>query len=147
MTQLVRALRSGQITIPSEYREKLGIDEDSFLQINLIEGESYEETAKLASAGEQFDIIISDTFPLTPDEEGLNDLRDLDILKRMLSDRGVFTFFAYFPGSEGGVVKDQKDIINAHFRDYNVTEVEINPAPTYKYLYNNDTILSQNRNI
>lgn len=39
MTQLVKALRSGQITIPSEFREKLGIDEDSFLQINLIEGE------------------------------------------------------------------------------------------------------------
>ena len=39
MTQLVKALRSGQITIPSEFREKLGIDKDSFLQINLIEGE------------------------------------------------------------------------------------------------------------
>ena len=39
MTQLVKALRSGQITIPSEFREKLGIDEDSLLQINLTEGE------------------------------------------------------------------------------------------------------------
>lgn len=39
MTQLVKALRSGQITIPNEFREKLGIDENSFLQINLIEGE------------------------------------------------------------------------------------------------------------
>ena len=39
MTQLVKALRSGQITIPSEFREKLGIDEETFLQIKLIEGE------------------------------------------------------------------------------------------------------------
>ena len=39
MTQLVKALRSGQITIPSEFREKLGIDNRTLLQIKLIEGE------------------------------------------------------------------------------------------------------------
>lgn len=48
MAQLVKALRSGQITIPSEFREKLGINEDSFLQINLIEGELRIKPVKLS---------------------------------------------------------------------------------------------------
>src|SRR3989338_2050297 len=39
MTQLVKPLRSGQITIPASYREKLGINDDTYLQIQLVEGE------------------------------------------------------------------------------------------------------------
>lgn len=39
MTKLVRPLRSGQITIPSDFREKLGIDADTLLQISLMHGE------------------------------------------------------------------------------------------------------------
>lgn len=39
MTQLVKPLRSGQITIPAAIREKLGMDSDTFLQIRLVEGE------------------------------------------------------------------------------------------------------------
>ncbi|OGG31593.1 hypothetical protein A3I51_02995 [Candidatus Gottesmanbacteria bacterium RIFCSPLOWO2_02_FULL_38_8] len=39
MTQLVKPLRSGQITIPASFREKLGIDSDTVLWINLVEGE------------------------------------------------------------------------------------------------------------
>jgi len=39
MTRIVRQLRSGQITIPSDFRRKLGIDERSYLQITLAQGE------------------------------------------------------------------------------------------------------------
>lgn len=39
MTRIVRQLRSGQITIPAEFRKKLGINEDSLLQLTLTEGE------------------------------------------------------------------------------------------------------------
>lgn len=39
MTKIVRSLRSGQITIPSDFREKLGIDADTLLQVSLIQGE------------------------------------------------------------------------------------------------------------
>lgn len=39
MIQLVKPLRSGQITIPATFREELGIDSDTFLQISLVEGE------------------------------------------------------------------------------------------------------------
>lgn len=39
MIQLVKPLRSGQITIPASFREELGIDSDTFLRISLVEGE------------------------------------------------------------------------------------------------------------
>lgn len=39
MTKIVRSLRSGQITIPAEFREKLGIDSDTLLQVSLMQDE------------------------------------------------------------------------------------------------------------
>lgn len=104
------------------------------INISLIEGDSYEETAKLANEGRKFDIIISDTFPLNEEEKGINDLKDLNTLKKCLNPNGVFTFFAYFPGSTGGVVKKQENMITPHFREYSVCSVEVNPPPGYKYL-------------
>lgn len=37
--KIVKPLRSGQITIPSAFREKLGMNADTLLQISLISGE------------------------------------------------------------------------------------------------------------
>ena len=39
MPQIVKALRGGQITIPADLRETLGIDTDSLLQVRLEAGE------------------------------------------------------------------------------------------------------------
>ncbi len=39
MMKIVKSLRSGQITIPSNFRAKLGIDADTLLQIRIAEGE------------------------------------------------------------------------------------------------------------
>lgn len=39
MTQIIKTLRSGQITLPAYFREKLGIDSDTLLQISLMDGE------------------------------------------------------------------------------------------------------------
>lgn len=36
MTQIIKTLRSGQITIPAEFREKLGIDAGTLVQISLM---------------------------------------------------------------------------------------------------------------
>ena len=104
------------------------------INISIIEGDSYEETAKLAETDRKFDIIISDTYPLNEEEEGINDLKDLNTLKRCLKPNGVFAFFAFFPGTSDGVAKKQKDIIAEHFKDYSVSSVEVNPPPEYKYL-------------
>lgn len=104
------------------------------INISIIEGEAYEETKKLAEEGRKFDIIISDTFPLTEEEQGMNDLQDLETLKRCLEPGGVFTFFAYFPGSNGGIVRKQENMIVEHFRDYRLSAATVNPPPDYKFL-------------
>lgn len=38
MTRIVRPLRGGQITIPAEFRGRLGISEESLLQLTLEDG-------------------------------------------------------------------------------------------------------------
>ena len=38
-SRIIRALRGGQITIPSEFREKLGIGPNSALEVSLVDGE------------------------------------------------------------------------------------------------------------
>lgn len=39
MTKIVKPLRSGQITIPADFREELGIKPDTLLQMSLLNGE------------------------------------------------------------------------------------------------------------
>lgn len=39
MTKLVKSLRNGQVTIPADFREKLGIEADTLLQISIMHGE------------------------------------------------------------------------------------------------------------
>lgn len=39
MNKIVRPLRGGQVTIPADFREKLGIEADTLLQISLMQGE------------------------------------------------------------------------------------------------------------
>lgn len=39
MTRIVRQLRGGQITIPADYRRRLGITDDSLLQMSAEAGE------------------------------------------------------------------------------------------------------------
>lgn len=105
----------------------------SNIEINIIEGDAYEETKKLAEEGRRFDIIVSDTFPLSEEERGINDLIDLETLKRCLAPGGVFTFFGYFTGSQGGIGSRQLALVLQHFKEYSVSEVEVNPPPDYNY--------------
>lgn len=39
MTKIIKSLRSGQLTIPADFREKMGINEDTLLRISLMKGE------------------------------------------------------------------------------------------------------------
>ena len=49
-SRLVRPLRSGQITIPAEFRKKLGIGEDTMLQMTLDGGELRLKPVRVAEA-------------------------------------------------------------------------------------------------
>lgn len=51
MTKIVKPLRSGQITIPVEFRKKLGLDADTFLKISLLNGELRIKPVKVSGRG------------------------------------------------------------------------------------------------
>jgi AbrB family looped-hinge helix DNA binding protein len=48
LTRTVRALRGGQITIPAEFRKRLGLTEESLLQVTLEDGELRLRPVRLA---------------------------------------------------------------------------------------------------
>jgi AbrB family looped-hinge helix DNA binding protein len=53
-TKVVRALRSGQITIPAEFRRRLGIDDKTLLRLTLEDGELRISPVRIVeSAGER----------------------------------------------------------------------------------------------
>ncbi|HEX5165907.1 MAG TPA: AbrB/MazE/SpoVT family DNA-binding domain-containing protein [Thermomicrobiales bacterium] len=52
MTKLVRPLRGGQITIPAEFRKRLGITDETMLQVRLDDGELRIRPVRLSDATE-----------------------------------------------------------------------------------------------
>lgn len=50
--RLVRPLRGGQITIPVEFRKRLGITEDTMLQVRLDDGELHIKPVRLSETAE-----------------------------------------------------------------------------------------------
>lgn len=107
----------------------------SGVTFEVIKGDAVEETEKMAASGRKFHIIISDTFPLIPEEMSVNDLLDLETLVKCLEPDGVFAFFGYHQGSQGGMNEKQRALVEAHFEEVTRTTVKgINPPPDYKYL-------------
>jgi AbrB family looped-hinge helix DNA binding protein len=49
-SKIVRSLRGGQVTIPAEFRDQLGIREDSLLKMTLKHGELHIVPVKVATA-------------------------------------------------------------------------------------------------
>lgn len=106
----------------------------SSVTFEIIEGDAVTETKKLAALGRKFDIIISDTFPLTKDERSVNDLLDLETLIQCLNPNGVFAFFGYHSGYQGGMNERQRKLVENCFEEVSRTIVKgINPPPDYKY--------------
>ena len=52
MTKIVRQLRSGQVTIPADFRKQLGIAEDTLLQMTLLQGELRIKPVHIRESGE-----------------------------------------------------------------------------------------------
>lgn len=100
----------------------------------MIEGDAVKETAKLASEGRKFDIIFSDTFPLTEEEKSVNDLLDIETVVKCLNPDGVFAFFGYYAGYQGELNQQQRSLVERNFDRVTRTIVKgINPPPDYKY--------------
>lgn len=124
--------------------ENTGIKYD--INIVIHEGDAREVTADLVKDAERndkkrFNIVISDTFPIHPDETGVNDIADLDeVTKLMFKKEGVFAFFAYFPGMETGpegshMAARQLALLRPRFSKIATSDVEVMPAKGYDYLF------------
>ncbi|HEY7029737.1 MAG TPA: AbrB/MazE/SpoVT family DNA-binding domain-containing protein [Thermomicrobiales bacterium] len=61
-TKIVRPLRSGQITIPAEFRKRLGIDEHSLLQVSLTQDELRLKPVRLEEQGSSWFRELYDLF-------------------------------------------------------------------------------------
>jgi AbrB family looped-hinge helix DNA binding protein len=64
VSKIVRPVRSGQITIPAEFRQQLGIGADTLLQITLVAGELHIRPLTVArrAAGSPWLKELYDTF-------------------------------------------------------------------------------------
>lgn len=51
-TRLVRPLRGGQITIPAEFRKKLGITDDTMLQLTLDKDQLHMKPVRVTETGQ-----------------------------------------------------------------------------------------------
>lgn len=111
------------------------------ITISIHAGEAVQVTKELVEdKGERYDFIAADTFPIDPSQKGFNDIEDIDTLKKALTKNGVFTFFPYFPRTENPeddahLRSRQLDQIRKHFKTIKITEIPVNPAPHYRYLF------------
>lgn len=104
------------------------------VSIKIYEGDAIEVTRQMAERKEEFDMILSDTFPLTEAEKGgKNDIIDLETLKKCLALGGIFSFFSWFPGSSG--IAEQIAIVDKHFSAFAVDDKEVNVFPPLEYKY------------
>ncbi len=112
------------------------------IKIFIHRGEAKEVTQKMAEKGDKFNIILSDTYPLDKSETGVNDIEDVETLKKMLyRENGVFAFFSYFPGMEkeaddSHVAARQLSLIRPHFDRIEFSDADVKPAQDYRYLFN-----------
>lgn len=112
------------------------------IETRIIEKDALAATEDFIKNGDKFDIIFSDTYPLTEAESGSNDLTDINLLKRCLSPNGRLAYFGLDLASSHVVREGRKGIIGSfdlsifkHFKSVSVNSVEVNPAPDYLYLY------------
>lgn len=104
------------------------------ISVEIIEGDAVQETERLAELKRKFHLIVSDTFPLSKDESSINDLLDLETLVKCLESDGVFAFFGFHVGFQGGMNERQRSLVESHFGHVSRTMIEgINSPPDYKY--------------
>ncbi len=77
--KLVRPLRSGQITIPIEFRRQLGIDEESVLQVRVTEGELRIRPVTVATSGSSWLRDLYDYFAPVRGEATAKGLSETEI--------------------------------------------------------------------
>lgn len=112
------------------------------IKMQVVEKDAFEATEDFIKNGDKFDIIFSDTYPLTEAESGSNDIADVNLLKKCLSVNGRLAYFGLDLASshlvrEGsdGIIGSHKSFIQNHFKEIRVHLAKVNPAPDYLYLH------------
>jgi hypothetical protein len=120
------------------------------IQITIHIGDAYQITENFLEEGKKFDVIISDTYPLSSEESSLNDILDIENQVKCLKPHGRFSFFAYsrdhLPNATG-LTDEQRKRIDPHFetvlvKNY-VAQIDdplkgIGVPPDYKFLQMED---------
>lgn len=119
---------------------------DPRLPIRIFEGDAVRATQRraqkvLEAKEQQADIIISDTFPLTPDQVGKNDILDAKNIALCLKSTGVFIFYAWHPGYSGNHQNEQRRLIDPYFGNVQFIRIPNRefpepflPPPSYGYM-------------
>ncbi len=114
------------------------MDQYPNLTITIHEGDAYEITRGFVDEGRRFDAYFPDTFPLDDSEKGLNDFLDTDNAKRLIP-HGVGTGCLHYPGSSGGIMKAQRDLLWENYNHYSVISGPLLcPPPDYTFLQAKD---------
>lgn len=145
VAEQTRRWKQNQLALISRERNNYGANPD--IKIFIHEGEAREITRRLIEEeGEKFNIIISDTYPLTEEEQGINDIEDIETIKKGLykNGEGVFAFYTYFPGFEdakngdGYVTPKQNKTLKGLFPNRKYDLANVSPPPEYTYLFGPD---------
>lgn len=146
VAESTRRWRAAKLNQLRNARMMYGADPD--IDIIIHEGEATEVTRKLIEEdGMKFNIILSDTFPLTEEQKGVNDLQDLATIKKGLykNEEGIFAFYPYFPGFEqergdGFLTARQAAIMREYFPFRRTDVAGVNPPPSYTYLFDSEGV-------
>lgn len=129
-------------TMIAEFQRTTGVRYD--IKINVHRGEAKEVTRRLVrDEGKRFNIIFSDTYPITDGEAGINDIEDLDVVSEGLYKEGVFAFFPYDAEAEGVTVDGyvtakQSAMLRQYFPNRVTGVAEVKPPTSYTYLFHRD---------
>ncbi len=103
------------------------------VEINVINGDADEELAKMPDGS--ISLLFSDTHQLRPEELGINDLLQPNLLVTKLKPDGRFTFCAFHRENQTpNLDSRQAAIIDPLFAKYDIIRVVLTPPPHSVYL-------------
>lgn len=125
-------------------REQPGSKPD--IKIEVVEGEAGQEARRMlreigSDENQKFDIVISDTFPLKPADQGINDIKDSAVIVKLITAGGVFAFYPFVPGTvtqaeiQDGLTSKQRALVKPYFDHIVSGSATVNPPREYPYLF------------
>jgi AbrB family looped-hinge helix DNA binding protein len=87
-TKIVRQLRHGQITIPKEFRDELGLEPDDLLQVKLADGKLEVSTVRTsAKRGSEWAVRLYEEFaPVREALKGMSEQEIDDMIREALDE-------------------------------------------------------------